>query len=209
MQWAYMNILHDANNYSTFQWVWWCSLLLRVQLLQNNACALRFWCLKCTNLKGKCIGQASELKRKCNILSQLRNLKLYQVLKVIKYYQQNKITRERNESPLHARECTLRLRSCAHKVFRVRLYKNNARALLSHIVNSDWLQHACSVRGVYEYSLNMFIYPMWHNRPCYLCLSSTHCKLPTCSSPPCLTDPSEKALLKKWSPDIRIVGYSI
>ena len=32
--------------------------------------------------------------------------------------------------------------------------KNNARALLSRIlsiVNSDWLQHARSVRGVYEF----------------------------------------------------------
>ena len=38
-------------------------------------------------------------------------------------------------------------------VFGVQLYKNNARALRSHIlstVNSDWLQHARSVRGVYE-----------------------------------------------------------
>ena len=46
---------------------------------------------------------------------------------------------------------TLRLR--ARKVFGVQLYKNNARALLSRILsilNSDWLQHARSVRGVYE-----------------------------------------------------------
>ena len=44
------------------------------------------------------------------------------------------------------------LRSHAHSVFQVELYKN-ARVLLSHIlsiVNSDWLQHAHSVSGVYE-----------------------------------------------------------
>ena len=40
------------------------------------------------------------------------------------------------------------------KVFGVQLYKNNARALLSRILcilNSDCLQHARSIRGVYEY----------------------------------------------------------
>ena len=39
---------------------------------------------------------------------------------------------------------------------RMQLYKNNARALLSRILsvlNLDWLQHAQSVRGVYEKSL--------------------------------------------------------
>ena len=39
------------------------------------------------------------------------------------------------------------------KVFEVQLYKNNARALLLrifNILNSDWLHHALSVRGVYE-----------------------------------------------------------
>ena len=39
------------------------------------------------------------------------------------------------------------------KVFGVQLYKNNARAPLSRILcilNSDWLQHARSIRGVYE-----------------------------------------------------------
>ena len=46
------------------------------------------------------------------------------------------------------------LRSRARKLFGVQLYKNNARVLLSRILsilNSDWLQHACSVRGVYEW----------------------------------------------------------
>ena len=40
------------------------------------------------------------------------------------------------------------------KVFGVQLYKNNARVLLSRILcilNSDWLQHARSLRGVYEF----------------------------------------------------------
>ena len=44
-------------------------------------------------------------------------------------------------------------------MFRVQLYKNNARALLSRILsilNLDWLQHARSVRGVYE--LNLLTY---------------------------------------------------
>ena len=41
-------------------------------------------------------------------------------------------------------------------MFGVQLYKNNARVLLScilSILNSDWLQHARSVRGMYEYSI--------------------------------------------------------
>ena len=45
------------------------------------------------------------------------------------------------------------LHSRVRNVFRAQLYKNNARVLLSHIlsiVNSDWLQHARSVRVMYE-----------------------------------------------------------
>ena len=41
-------------------------------------------------------------------------------------------------------------------MFGGQLYKNNARALLSRILsilNLDWLQHARSVRGVYEFFL--------------------------------------------------------
>ena len=82
------------------------------------------------------------------------NKTFHQVKKVIKYYQQNTITRETNESILHVRESTLRLCSQVRKVFGVQLYKNNARALLSrilNIVNSDWLQHAHSVRWEYEF----------------------------------------------------------
>ena len=48
---------------------------------------------------------------------------------------------------------TLTLASALREVFGVQLYKNNARALLSRILsilNLDWLQHALSVRGVYE-----------------------------------------------------------
>ena len=48
---------------------------------------------------------------------------------------------------------TLTLASALREMFGVQLYKNNARALLSHILsnlNLDWLQHARSVRGVYE-----------------------------------------------------------
>ena len=49
---------------------------------------------------------------------------------------------------------TLTLVSALREMFGVQLYKNNARALLSRILsilNLDWLQHAGSVRGVYEY----------------------------------------------------------
>ena len=49
---------------------------------------------------------------------------------------------------------TLTLASALREMFGVQLYKNNARALLSRvlsILNLDWLQHARSVRGVYEY----------------------------------------------------------
>ena len=49
---------------------------------------------------------------------------------------------------------TLTLASALREMFGVKLYKNNARALLSRILsilNLDWLQHARSVRGVYEY----------------------------------------------------------
>ena len=48
---------------------------------------------------------------------------------------------------------TLTLASALREMFEVQLYKNNARTLLSHILsilNLDWLQHARSVRGVYE-----------------------------------------------------------
>ena len=46
--------------------------------------------------------------------------------------------------------------SALRKMFGVQLYKNNARALLLRILsilNLDWLQHARSVRGVYECNL--------------------------------------------------------
>ena len=52
---------------------------------------------------------------------------------------------------------TLTLASALREMFGVQLYKNNARALLSRILsilNLDWLQHARSVRGVYEYDLS-------------------------------------------------------
>ena len=51
---------------------------------------------------------------------------------------------------------TFTLASALREMFGVQLYKNNARALLSRILsilNLDWLQHARSVRGVYESSL--------------------------------------------------------
>ena len=51
---------------------------------------------------------------------------------------------------------TLTLASALREMFGVQLYKNNARALLSRILsilNLDWLQHARSVRGVYEFHM--------------------------------------------------------
>ena len=56
---------------------------------------------------------------------------------------------------------TLTLASVLRDMFRVQLYKNNARALLSlilSILNLDWLQHARSVRGVYEWILIISIH---------------------------------------------------
>ena len=50
----------------------------------------------------------------------------------------------------------LTLASALREIFGVQLYKNNARVLLSRILsilNLDWLQHARSVRGVYECSI--------------------------------------------------------
>ena len=50
----------------------------------------------------------------------------------------------------------LTLASALHEMFGVQLYKNNAHALLLRILsilNLDWLQHARSVRGVYEYNI--------------------------------------------------------
>ena len=51
----------------------------------------------------------------------------------------------------------LTLASALSEVFGVQLYKNNACALLLRILsilNLDWLQHARSVRGVYELITN-------------------------------------------------------
>ena len=51
---------------------------------------------------------------------------------------------------------TLTHASALREMFEVQLYLNNARALLLRILsilNLDWLQHARSVRGVYEYPL--------------------------------------------------------
>ena len=59
---------------------------------------------------------------------------------------------------------TLTLASALREMFGVQLYKNNARALLLRILsilNLDWLQHARSVRGVYEicmFKLYIFVF---------------------------------------------------
>ena len=52
---------------------------------------------------------------------------------------------------------TLTLASALREMFGVQLYRNNARALLLRtlsVLNLDWLQHARSVRGVYELTNN-------------------------------------------------------
>ena len=69
---------------------------------------------------------------------------------------------------------TLTLASALREMFGVQLYKNNARALLSRILsilNLDWLQHARSVRGVYEYSLNSFQQTSMHGAPDFFLFS--------------------------------------
>ena len=75
---------------------------------------------------------------------------------------------------------TLMLASALREMFGVQLYKNNARALLSRILsilNLDWLQHARSVRGVYELDLMAFkpltywpytCWPTTLNRPFFI-----------------------------------------
>ena len=50
------------------------------------------------------------------------------------------------------------LTAALREMFGVQLYKNNARMLLSRILsilNLDWLQHARSVRGVYEHAVKV------------------------------------------------------
>ena len=66
------------------------------------------------------------------------------------------------------------LTSALREMFGVQLYKNNARALLSRILsilNLDWLQHARSVRGEYEHTLNIkFCFNMIHKLPVHRCV---------------------------------------
>ena len=74
---------------------------------------------------------------------------------------------------------TLTCAPALHKVFGVQLYKNSAHALLSHIlsiVNSDWLQHALGVSGVYE-SIMTFLTSM-HHLTCIYCDLSLIVKMP-------------------------------
>ena len=66
-------------------------------------------------------------------------------------------------------------------MFGVQLYKNNARALLSHILsipNLDWLQHAHSVCRVYESA----IISSWQSHYHYLVVTGvvwhTHIQIP-------------------------------
>ena len=70
-----------------------------------------------------------------------------------KYYQQNIITRiETNQPYARVNQSYAMLSSALGEMFRVQLYKNNARALLSHILsilNLDLLQHARSACVVY------------------------------------------------------------
>ena len=77
--------------------------------------------------------------------------------KVIKYNQQKSITQKSNESTLRTRECTLRY---AH--VHVRCLECNCTKIMHarfpvflSIVNTDWLQHARSIHGVYEYILTL------------------------------------------------------
>ena len=49
-----------------------CVFTFVSEFRQNSVPALRFWCIKCTNPKGECTGQALQLKRKYMILSNSR-----------------------------------------------------------------------------------------------------------------------------------------
>ena len=58
-------------------------------------------------------------------------------------------------------DATLTLVSALYQRFGVQLYKNNASALLSrilNILNLDWLQHAHHVRGVYELNFKKMLW---------------------------------------------------
>ena len=52
-----------------------CVFTFVSEFRQINACALRFWCVKCMNPKGECTGQASKLKRKYIIWSKFLSTK--------------------------------------------------------------------------------------------------------------------------------------
>ena len=66
------------------------------------------------------------------------------------------ITRLENKSTLRSRKSTLcdaHARVSTVRDVRSAFVQKKARALLSHILsilNLDWLQHACSLHGVYE-----------------------------------------------------------
>ena len=79
---------------------------------------------------------------------------------VFKYYQQHKITQTVNESILRVCECTL----CYAHARRKHSEYNCTKTMHTHyfsrilsMLNSDWLQHARGIHGVYEFSVSYYI----------------------------------------------------
>ena len=83
---------------------------------------------------------------------------------------------------VNQRYATLTLASALREMFGMQLYKNNARALLSRILsilNLHWLQHARSVRGVYELYIIVIIYPTPRFVSIYLIFSQLNIDSPS------------------------------
>ena len=114
-------------------------LLCAREFRQNNALALQFWCLSNALTLWVRVLDASKYQRACIILSKFTRKRKYAVINL-------QLTTEYLLLRVH----------CDKIIVSAFVPKNNARALLSRIlsiVNSDWLQHERSVRGVYEYFL--------------------------------------------------------
>ena len=72
INWQWKICMFNRMGISTFNN---CVFTFASEFRPNHAHALRFWCFKCTNSKGECIGQASKLKCKYIILSKFSHTK--------------------------------------------------------------------------------------------------------------------------------------
>ena len=73
--WGYLHFYQNNHSlsgacitciYSTVVWAWRWTHIFANDLWQNDGLVLRFWCIKCMEQKGECIGQAWKLRRNCN-----------------------------------------------------------------------------------------------------------------------------------------------